>query len=221
MMHKKINPARELYWFDDKTKRYFARVVAGISWPFKEKPGWIVVLAQDDEPNPPTGKTTFRILDEQNDPLVHRLLLRLREVNKTFLVERAYGDLSDESTAFLYREHNRTMGEQWIASIGIDFPPLSDQPNNLQAYLQMIDNRTKSGVEKTLFFGEGSQVATALQKLDPQDATGDVKEWPEIAALGFGLAALEVYKPAPFTGKPQRVAQDAPGYDPLTWEPEG
>jgi len=124
----------------------------------------------------------------------------------TYLIERNYGDLSDETTAFLVRQHNREMDEERIASIGIDYAPLSDQPNNLQAYLQLIDARTKHGVEKTLFFGEGSEIATIFQTLNPQEAAGDAKEWPEIAALGYALAALEIYKPSPFTGKVQKFA---------------
>jgi len=217
MMEKKRNAAGELYWFDPEANRYFARIVAGISWPFKEKPGWIVVIGENDVLNPPSGKQTFRILTEDHDSLIDRLLRRLREVDRTYLVERNYGDLSDETTAFLLRQHNREMDEQRIASIGIDFAPLSDQPNNLQAYLQIIDNHTKHGVEKTLFFGEGSQIATALHNLNPEDASGEVSQWPEIAALGYALAALEVYKPSPFTGEVQKFAGDASGYDPLTW----
>lgn len=220
MMHKKRNAAGETYFYDDETKRYFARIVAGIAWPFKDKPGWIVVLAQDDEPKPPTGKTIFRMLAEQSDPLIDRLLRRLREVDKTYLVERNYGDLSDEATASLVRKHNREMGEQRIASIGIDFAPMSDQPNNLQTHLQLIDARTEKEVEKTLFIGEETQTAMALRKLDPPDVTGSVGDYPAIAALGFALAALEIYKPSPSEGKPQQFAKDAPGYDPLNWDPD-
>ncbi len=66
---------------------------------------------------------------------------------------------------------------------------------------------------KTLYFGEGTQVAETLLSISRMEAEGDVAEYPSVAALGYGVLALETYSPEPTRERLQEKAITE--YDPF------
>lgn len=203
MITKKMNAAGEVYFHDEETGTDYRRVYAGLAWPFKNKPGWLILVAEDDNVDQAIGKRRLTVRYEATDISVEMLFSKMQDVRKRFVPEGFYGDPSDKGMMRLLQWHNADLRDKRIDGVGLSRAPMSDEAGNLQAYLQLIKKQLPDQGPKTLYFGEESKLPNALLELKSEDSAGDAKEWTGIACLGYVIAALETYEPSPGAGKIQ------------------
>jgi hypothetical protein len=89
-------------------------------------------------------------------------------------------------------EHMRKSGFY----LNVTSAPFVDDPTAFKGYMHTIRELTHPAT-KSLHFGSESQLPAHLAALTPEDMVSTAKvafeQYPEIAALGYAVSALEVY----------------------------
>lgn len=188
------------YTDDGEKAGIYRRIIAGLGWPFGDKPGFITILAEDlnadytihGNPHHIHVLAEFESLDLG---LLHR--------KATYYKSHLWWSylVSDRDREYLWNHFNQTSG-----MIHIVGPPRMDSPIDIDFIGQLVGKRIKD--EKTLHFGEDSKLPLYFQSLPP---AGPVKErledHPAIASLGYALTWIEMRRmPEPFEVR-ERVAQ--------------
>jgi hypothetical protein len=174
---------------DEETEREFERVVGGYAWPSAVKPGFAVVIGEDRQEDELYKKRHWRILAETENQSPKKLIKRCAELNSFYSVEAWYGDTENRAMMeFLYDSRHR---------FHLIDAPFLDEPNVFEKNLLLIMEVVSSG-NKTLHFGKESNLRSILNELTTEDMLNSPKtafqKYPQIAALGFVVSALEYYK---------------------------
>ncbi len=184
----------EEYILEEKTGNKFQRIVGGFAWPSAVKPGFAVVVGEDREEDELFKKRHYRVLAESENQSPSELIKRCAELSSLYKVYPWYGDTQNRAMMkFFYDGHYRPH------LIGA---PLLDDPNSFESYLLRIREHTKAN-QKTLHFGQGSRLPTLLMEISPQNISKAAttrtaaQEFPGVAALGYSVTALDLYKYGP------------------------
>ncbi|NIQ17738.1 MAG: hypothetical protein GTN43_02915 [Candidatus Aenigmarchaeota archaeon] len=215
MIEKKLDRSGEgFYYRNEETGDEYRRVVGGMGWPFKEKPGFIVVVAEDFAEIPGPGKRRLTVIYEKEDDQIEGIFRKVIEAQRFHWLEGIWGNRSHENMMALIRQFNDEQNKKQGALVHILYAPKCDEPDNLTYYAHIIKKQLTK--PRNLYFGPESQFPSYLSALPSEKVKGLVDQWPAIAALGYALAALEVHGPEIPRDKLQKTA--LMDYDPFADE---
>jgi len=172
-------------------------LAGGIGWPWKDFPGFVVVVAVGKIPGEEADSPLFTCLDELEDDRIEGLLegcLRLRDRygfrQSDNLFRTWYGDSTRFAT--LVNQFNMKLHQEQVDGVYPSAPLDFQQPNHFELYkrrVQSLLTRNDAG-SKSLILGECSLLRNYLQNL-PADA----EECPAVTALGGAIHSLMVCIP--------------------------
>lgn len=172
-----MEKAREKLW---KQARHFG----GIGWPWRDKPGFSVVLAVlGDE---------ARVLCESAAGSVSSLYSWCCGLRAEYHVLDWYTDM-DQPAMQMWRliDERESGGGKWGL---LPVPaPMAGHPDELAAYQMEMRSRTSGGV-KTLHFGE-SVLPGLMRQFPIEDMGRQAREYPQLAALGYALTGSRMSRP--------------------------
>jgi len=180
-----------------ETGETYLHLAGGIGWPWKDVPGFVVVIAVGKMPGEKGDAPLFTCMDELEDHRIEGLLegcLRLRDRygfrQNGNLFQTWYGD----STCFatLVNQFNLKLMEERVQGIYLSDPIDYQQSNYFELYkrrTQSLLTRDVAG-RKSLTLGKCSRLRNYLQSL-PLDA----EDCPAITALGGVVYSLMVSTP--------------------------
>ena len=179
-----------VYFRDVKTHMEFRRVMGGVAWPAGERPGFVVVVTEDDRVTPELKTRILRIYAEHATTDVPGLIKRAYDLGYYYNVQTWYGDNSNEMMMKFVSVFNRKLPKT-KKGMYLSNAPMVDDAHNLQLYAHQIRERIRPA-KKSLYFGDFTQISGAFGVLTEEDVKKKrAGEFPAIAALGYVVAAME------------------------------
>ena len=189
------------YFHDTKSKRDYKLILGGMAWP-SIGDGGAVVIGQAMHKNPQTRERDVWILAEKQGNHFD-LFEFMSDCSWKWLCSKWYGDGFHEPNMALMHKWNQKMFVSDPVSL-ID-APFVEKPDSFQAYYRIVDDLLLS--ECKVLQLHGSSYAAQLQAV-PDLAIVKPQEHPGFLALGYAVAALQVY------GHTEAKFHDV-GYEPL------
>jgi hypothetical protein len=176
-------------WRDPDGGAAFRRVLGGMAWPHDVRPGALVILAEHAGTMP--GRDTHRIdvVAEFQDADMGALLSRAAEWRERFAC-RSWVTPMDAPEVALLNDFNAQRRRYRLPVLDCAAPPAVNGKRDFAAYHRLLERRTRA--EKTLFLGEGSQVAREYKVRQKGDAAKRLELFPVIAAFLWALADIEM-----------------------------
>ena len=179
------------YFEHTKTGKKFRRVVGGFAWPGK-KPGFVVAVGEELEPDRTTKKRHLWVVGETEDFNLENLFRRAFEFLKIYQIKVFCGDTRKEAMMSLLRRSGLSLREA----------PYVVNEDSFPSYVHTISGRLEP--EKSLHLGETSKLPRYLLEANPEDTSSlDAQNFPAIAALGYAASYLDIYQPLPPLKTPQ------------------
>ncbi|WP_428558522.1 MAG: hypothetical protein ACP59X_11975 [Solidesulfovibrio sp. DCME] len=151
----------------------------GIGWPWRDKPGFALVLA--------VRGREVRVLREASAPRVAGLYEWCKSRRAEYRVLDWFTDLTDPAMdAWRDLSDQDAAGGRW--AVEPTSAPMVGHPDELAAYFLEAGNRTKGGI-KTLHFGD-SLLPGVLRQFPVNDMGRQAREYPPLAALGYVLTGV-------------------------------
>lgn len=176
----------EVTYQDEEKGRIYGRIIDGFAWPWAEKPGAVVTIAESHSADHslPFSPRHLWILEEffsSDLEELYRACLRHRD---HLCVKKVKGN-PHNSLKRLWSKLGDEGGRIYISE------PPSIKSIDLNYVIQLVRKRTS--LQKTLHFGEGSSLPGYLSTLREEEiGKGNTLErCPPIAALGYCLSLLE------------------------------
>jgi len=172
-------------YLDNETDRIYGRIISGLGWPWAERHGGVITVAEMHERDHSLTHSPFHlhVLDEfysADLEELHRCCARHRD---ELCAESVVGDPGS------------SLNELW-RNLGDSAPQIyiSEPPNfkniDLNYASQLVRKRTS--MQKTLHIGEGRMLPGFLSMLREEEIEGkNLESFPAIAALVYALSALE------------------------------
>jgi len=183
--YKDIPGEDGFHFYHEAEDRLYQRIVAGISAP-SERPGAIVVLAEESFWRPP-----FQVhwLAEDEASTLDKLIEAAIELKADYRITDFYGRTNNEDTRRFLELYNRDQREKRMPTMEILSAPYSDT-GDIASHINLLRNALHPD-KKTLHLAKSKILPGALQEI-PIDklATATDREYPAVAALGYGAAAL-------------------------------
>ena len=198
---------RERYFEDEQTKAQYRRIVAGLSGPV-DKPGFVVVVAEDLKEDRELEVHHLRVLGEAEDLNPMELFRKSLDLRARYRVQEFLGDREDKGNMDFLKQFNRNPKS---GTLYLRNAPLVEDSNCLNYYAKSIKHRLPSdGAFHTLHFDETSKLPGYLENLKTKEvSTATNLDHPAIAALGFAVAYLDTseYRPPPTEWKTKNIAK--------------
>ncbi len=201
-----------------KIGKKFRRIVGGFAWPGK-KPGFVVVVGEELDPDPTTKKRHQWVVGETEDFNVENLFRRAVEFSKIYHVEVFCGDTEKQGMMSLLHQFNSSSRKLNLPGLSLREAPHVRDEDSFATYVQIIKGHIEP--EKYLHFGESNKLPGLLLELNPEDTSQDAHSFPAIVALGSAVAYLDIYQPlSPLKTPQQNVAKSyAVNLDWSKWSP--
>lgn len=199
------------YYRHTETGEEFFDIAGALAWPAGDRQGFAVVVGviKGGDPQEPA----LKVFDEIEAPSIEGLLRECRDLRPKWgfpdLLKVWLGD--QERFAPIVNNFNSGMKSEdyLIVSPAYDF----EKPNRGEIYLQRIFELLKPGAsgKKRLFLGGCNKLHDHLRDLPhyPSQII-QVERWPAVAALGYAVHTLLVYKPWLRFLQPQRLMSTVP-----------
>lgn len=215
LLEKKIGFTRDsVVWIDKANNRFYRRVVAGLQWP-GSRPGFAVIVGDEENEDPLLHENHLHVLNEiDGSQIIGRdalgFMRRVSELHGLYGIENIYGNPNVKSMREMLHHFNETLPDKERNGLYIEKAPLIDDPRCFDFCVQIVRKRLVEG-RKTLHLGKESSLPGVLA------AAGEVmgakaEDYPAIAALGYAVGALDVWKP--FKQRPDDMQQSQ--YDVFT-----
>ncbi len=199
------------YYHNTETGEQFYDVAGAIAWPAGDRPGFAVVVGvvKGEDPQEPV----LRVLDEIEAVSVEELL----KEGANLRVKWGFPDLlriwlgDHERFAPIVHGYNsrKKTKEYFIVSPPYDF----EKPNRGEIYLQRVFEllRPRESGKKRLFLGGCNKLRGYLMDL-PHDTAqiGQIDRCPAVAALGYAVHTMLVYRPWLRFLEPQKLVSTVP-----------
>jgi len=186
---------------DQNNGRVYRRLLCGLGWPYADKPGFVVVLAEDfdrDHSIEHSPRHYWVMAEHESDDIeeFHRVCLKFQS---EYLFENVLCDY--ENPAY----------DLWSQYGEIELCKPYDSENiTLNVVAQLIRKNT-SKTRKTLHFGD-SQLPGYLANLLPDEIENKrLDHNPPIAALGCVISEMERVKPIRLKVTKRRSFPQGPG----------
>jgi hypothetical protein len=204
------------HYQDDDTGEEFFHIAGGLAWPAADEPGFAVVVGaiMGGDPQEPA----LKVLDEVESSSIIGLLQECAERRARWgfphLLHDWLGDNDRFHTIVTDFNADRKEGNVLIISPAYDL----DKPNRGEIYLGRLQYLLKPGRsgQKRLFFGARSKISGLLQNWPNNAAQVEIEQRPAVAALGYVVHSMLVYKPWLQFLKPQKLISTMSDDDFLT-----
>ena len=164
----------------------YGRIVGGLAWPWEEKPGYAVILAEEYSPDRYRDWRYIDMIWEAENGSLPELLRRCKEAGAANHVSYWWGDTSRTSMMDMFNHLNRDWKKERLflspaRQIG--------SPDMGRYYLETVKDATKAG-QVVLNLMSGSILQSALRQVGFDTAEKDITQNPPLAALGYALSYL-------------------------------
>ena len=180
-----------------ETGETYLYLAGGIAWPWKDVPGFVVVVAVSKMPGEDVDAPLFICLEELEDYRIEGLLDGCRRLRDRYgfrqsgnLFRTWHGDQTCFAT--LVNQFNLMLMEEKVQGVYLSDPIDFRQPSHFEPYkrrVQSLLTRTGAG-NKSLILGRCSALRNYLQSLPP-----DADNCPAVTALGGVIYSLMVSTP--------------------------
>jgi len=178
------------YFEHTDTGTKFRRILGGFAWP-GEKPGFIVAVGEELEPDPTTKTRHLWVVGETEDFDIDSLFRKSVEFLSIYQVQDFCGDNTNRPMMSLLGQSGNRSG------FSLTPAPQIDQERNFSFYIQTIKRRLHPD-RKDLHFGETSKLPGYLLDVPPQDViSATALDYPAVAALGYAVSYIAIYRPLP------------------------
>ena len=183
-------------YMDPIKNRVYRQIAGGLAWPAPPAPGFMVVMAEEGRLELESGQRVLWVLAEQEAQDLAAMYRYYREMSEEFLLRQWYGDTANRVMMHLFRGQQRQVQGEAQVPLVVLGAPYHDNPQALLFYVQTIQDLVKSS-QKLLYLGENSSLPGNFLALSPEELTDKAADYPPVAALGYAVAALRIYGPAP------------------------
>jgi len=207
---------------DLENHRDYFRICGGVGWPYKGRPGFLVLVGEQARNLKSGVPSKFYGLTESEHRQNDDMLSKCAELST--IVDTWYSNIIPEAHRVALHQFNLGQEQKHLAAIQLtNVPMLSEAGDAAQLFRYAeaeLDQRTSEG-RKTVFLGECARVQAALQRFPEEwDGAKEILKLPEVTALYYVLGAM--------LRLPYRIASREPvfamrDYDPLNppWEKNG
>ncbi len=186
-----------------ETGETYLWLAGGIGWPWKDVPGFVVVVAVGKMPDEEADAPLFTCLDELEDERIEGLLegcLRLRDRYGFRQSDNLFRTWHADSKPFatVVNQFNLKLMKEKVDGVYPSDPIDFQQPNHFELYKRRVQSllmRTEAG-SKSLILGKCNALRNYLQSLPP-----DAEDCPAVTALGGVVCTFMVL--APWTARTQ------------------
>jgi hypothetical protein len=190
------------FYVDRITGHHYSRVLIGMSWP-GQKPGYLVVVGKDRHKT--GGIRPMRALFEMECRTVQELCAWANVARTGYRAGEIFGDPTNEPMVCLWGNY--------CAYKNTDFypcpaPQIQFEDKRWPYYLSLVQSCLLPGKngEKALIIGDCQQLRAALSSLQAESVKENIADHPQIAALGFAVAAFREVYPDPDDKRPAPMA---------------
>jgi hypothetical protein len=196
MIEKKIYEDGEPYYLNTETGETYGEIAGGLAWP-EAKEGFLVIAAVDLFEDAALGARHIRVLveaSESNIDIFLRYALDLQKKFSPFLQTiRFYGDTTSAAKMELLDQFNKDRRERNLDPFYVTEAPQLRTPQKLEFYAQLIKTYTQPG-RRILHF-RNTTLPGYLASVSLGEITGTILDHPPVAALGYAMAALSIWRP--------------------------
>jgi hypothetical protein len=177
---------------DPENPRCYFRICGGAAWPHKGRPGFVVLVGEQERNLRSCGPPVFYGLAESEQRTSDDMLSKCVEL--AAIVDTWYSNIIAEAHRVALHQFNLRQEQKHLAGIQlINAPMLSEAGDASQLFSYAdaeIDQRTSEG-RKTVFLGGCTRVKAALQRVPEEwDSAEDILKQPEVTALYYVLGAM-------------------------------
>ena len=201
-----------------ETGETYLYLAGGIGWPWKDVPGFVVIVAVGKMPGEGIDAPLFTCMDELEDGRIEGLLegcLRLRDRygfrQSDILFRTWYADPDRFATPVNQFNLKLRKEEEKVHGVYPTAPHDFQQPNHFELYKRWIQSLLTKNEEgsKSLILGKCNALKNYLQSLPP-----DADECPAVTALGGVVYSLMVHTPWIIrTHVPQKTISDIDAFE--------
>jgi hypothetical protein len=196
IMEKKIYADGEPYYFNTETKEKYGEIVGGFAWP-ETKDGFLVIAAVNLFENTDFEVRHITVLAEDSESDIDDFLKRALKLQRYFspFMEtiRFYGDTTSLAMMELLDQFNRDRRSQGLDTFYLTEAIQLKNQKKLEFYASLIREYTQPK-RKILHFCD-TVIPSYLAGLSPDELNKSVLDHPPVAALGYALAVLSIWKP--------------------------
>lgn len=211
MIKKELNLRQQVIYRDAEADRYYRRLAGGLGWPEKDKPGWLVVVAEGLRRDEGLKGHPLYVVGERECANIEDLHRGCRELRAQLACEVWLADLENKGAKRLFLRGNEELGEAgrvWLRAGAYSASGKLKGLAHLQVIAHLLDTVSREE-RKVLNFGE-SRLPGMLASLEPQQLGEDLSGWPALAALGYAVAELVLRQPREQSKGPAVVFETVP-----------
>ena len=170
---------------DSENQRDYFRICGGVEWPYKGRPGFLVLVGEQVRNLKSGAPSKFYGLTESEHGKNNDMLLKCVELST--IVDTWYSNMIPEAQRVALHQFNLGQEQKHLTGIQVtNVPMLSEAGDAAQLFRYAeaeFDQRTSEG-RKTVFLGECARVQAALQRVPEQwDGAKEILKLPEVTAL--------------------------------------
>jgi hypothetical protein len=178
-------------WSDFANYRDYFRILGGVAWPQKGRPGFVVLVGEEARNLKNGGPPKFCGLVESKHPNHDEMLSKCVELAP--VVDTWYSNTTQEAQYFLMHEFNQGQQRKHLDGLLLLDAPMISESGDAEQLFRYVDaefSKQTLGGQKTIFLGECPQVRAALQNVPEEWDKEDILRLPEVTALYYVLGAM-------------------------------
>ncbi|MFA4826477.1 MAG: hypothetical protein WC593_15105 [Methanoregula sp.] len=176
-------------FIDDDHGRVYSRVVGGLAWPAKDKPGFLTVMGLDMEPDA-QGHRHYWLLAEHESGDIGDLVRIAMDMRQEYQVRTWVGNVGNKPAMYLLGELMRD--KDYKERLYLDMAPHAADTQGLMFYHTLIKECAR-GNRNLLHLGDSALIGY-LSQTSNEDLSRAPEDFPAVAALGYALAELYGYQ---------------------------
>ena len=163
----------------------FLRVLGGLGWPHNERPGFVLVMAEDFGPDHsiPNSPRHYRVLAEHESADLEELQRYCHKFEEDFCLGSVLGN-PDSPIHELWKKQKGAPTRVTLP-LALDYEKI-----DMNLVIQLIKRNTES--RKTLHFRQSKIPGYLTRFMADRIETETLEDYPPMAAFGFVLAQMEL-----------------------------
>lgn len=182
------------FFYDPEDEQHcYGRIIGGVGWRGK-RPGFIVVVGEDVEPDKNLNAFHWWVLKEYESDDTLKLLKKALEFRDFESAKLWVGDTKNSLEMSFLEKVNEPI--PYDMQFWVEWAPNSDDPKAFDFCLTSIERALNP--HKLLHFGE-SKIPEYLQEISSENQSSfGVLDYPAITALGNAIGYMREYKLDPY-----------------------
>ena len=170
--------------FDMDSDMTFRRILGGLGWPHNERQGFVLVMAEDFEPDHsiPNSPHHFRILAEHETSDLEELQRYCHKFEDDFCLGSVLGNPDSP----IHEIWKKQKGHPTRVALPHDYEKI-----DMNLIAQLIKKNTQS--RKTLHFGDSKIPGYLTRFMADRIENELIEQYPPMAAFGFALVQMELH----------------------------